>query len=303
MVEFKSEMSYREIYDMGSGLVIAEVPINTLREQDVNARIMKPEMMRQLTENIKNRGQLESLPFCILKEKSIDIISGHHRIKAAREAGIEKIIIILDISGLSRSQVAAKQLAHNAISGFDDESTIREIVKMIEDVDDMLESFIGKDIMEEPLSKLEKINSPSIDFDFQNVCFSFLSKQVEDFDILVEEIEKTNPEIVGIADISQANTFIEALSKYQKFTDIKNVGAAIHAMVTATCEKMEIEGFDGQDDEWTYLSKIFGSNAIPRESAEIIKEAVKKAQKEEIVGSKNKWQLIEYLAADYLSGD
>lgn len=44
----------------------------------------------------------------------------------------------------SRSKIAAKQLAHNAISGFDDDSTLREIVKMIDDVDDMIESFVGK---------------------------------------------------------------------------------------------------------------------------------------------------------------
>ena len=34
--------------------------------------------------------------------------------------------------------MAAKQLAHNAISGFDDQSTLKEIAKMIDDVDDML---------------------------------------------------------------------------------------------------------------------------------------------------------------------
>ena len=54
---------------------------------------------------------------------------------------MKEIIAIVDVSGLSRSKIAAKQLAHNAISGFDDDSTLREIVKMIDDVDDMIESF------------------------------------------------------------------------------------------------------------------------------------------------------------------
>lgn len=37
------------IYDMGSGLVIAKVPLDKVKEQDINARIMKNEMQDQLT--------------------------------------------------------------------------------------------------------------------------------------------------------------------------------------------------------------------------------------------------------------
>ena len=39
------------IYDMGSGLVIAKVPLDKVKEQDINARIMKNEMQDQLTAN------------------------------------------------------------------------------------------------------------------------------------------------------------------------------------------------------------------------------------------------------------
>lgn len=148
--------NYEVIYDMGSGLVIAKVNIDFVKEQDINARIMKNEMQDQLTQNIKKRGQLESLPFLVLSNGRLEIVSGHHRIKSARAAGIKELIAIIDVSGLTRSQIAAKQLAHNAIAGFDDESTLREICKMITDVDDMLESYIGKEIMEEPLEQYEK---------------------------------------------------------------------------------------------------------------------------------------------------
>lgn len=144
------------IYDMGSGLVIAKVPLDKVKEQDINARIMKNEMQDQLTANIKKRGQLESLPLFVLVDGKLEIISGHHRVKSARAAEMKEIIAIVDVSGLSRSKIAAKQLAHNAISGFDDDSTLREIVKMIDDVDDMIESFVGKEIMEEPLEQYDK---------------------------------------------------------------------------------------------------------------------------------------------------
>lgn len=59
-------VKYETVADMGSGLVIAKVKLTDFREQDINARIMKTEMQKQLTDNIKKRGQLESLPFCAL---------------------------------------------------------------------------------------------------------------------------------------------------------------------------------------------------------------------------------------------
>lgn len=289
------------IYDMGSGLVIAKVQIDKVKEQDINARIMKNEMQDQLTANIMKRGQLESLPFFVLSNGKLEIISGHHRVKSARAAGLKEIIAIIDVSGLTRSQIAAKQLAHNAISGFDDDSTLREIVKMITDVDDMIESFVGKDIMEEPLEQYEKMLSPAVRFDFKNITFSFLPHQVQDMDALIKNLEITAPEIVGVASYEQCKEFVETLSQYQKFTDIRNIGAAIHSMIQNANERMDEVGFN-EEEEWTYLAKLFGSNAVPGESAKIIQQAIKKAEKEGTITSKNRWQLIKYLCADYLSG-
>lgn len=292
---------YEVIYDMGAGLVIAKVAIDRVKEQDLNARVMKNEMQDQLTENIAKRGQLESLPLLVETERALEIVSGHHRIKSARAAGLKELIAIVDVSGLSRSQIAAKQLAHNAISGFDDDSTLKEIVKMIDDVDDMIESFVGKDIMEEPLSEYDKMLSPAVQFDFKNVTFCFLPHQVKDMDVLVTELEHTAPDIVGVASFEQCKSFVEALSRYQKFTDIRNVGAAIHSMIESVNEKMDDVGFDEEED-WTYLTKLFGSSAIPGEAAQVIQQAIKKAEKEGTVTSKNRWQLIEYLCADYVAG-
>ncbi len=289
------------IYDMGSGLVIAKVQIDKVREQDINARVMKNEMQDQLTANIMKRGQLESLPFLVLNDDKLEIISGHHRIKSARAAGLKEVVALIDVSGLTRSQIAAKQLAHNAISGFDDDSTLREIVKMITDVDDMIESFIGKDIMEEPLEQYDKMLSPAIQFDFKNVTFSFLPHQVKDMDALIKNLEVTAPEIIGVASYEQCKSFVETLSRYQKFTDIRNIGAAVHSMIQEVNKKMDEAGFN-EEEEWTYLAKLFGSSAVPGESAKVIQQAIKKAEKEGAITSKNRWQLIEYLCADYISG-
>nr|UVM81342.1 MAG: ParB-like nuclease domain protein [Bacteriophage sp.] len=288
---------------MGSGLIIAKVPAECIREQDINARIMKNEMQRQLTDNIKKRGQLESLPFCALTEEEtrIEIISGHHRIRSGKDAGIKEFFVILDVSGLNRSKIVAKQIAHNAISGFDDQSTLKELAKMLEDVDDMIESYAGKDILAEPEAELEKYLSPTVEFDWKNLTFTFLPHQIADLQKLIDALESTKPDVLGVADIEQYKPFMETLAKYQQFANVKNTGAAIHAMIKCTEQMFDDIGY-AEDSEWVQLTGIFGSSAVPAESAEIIQEAVKKMVEEGVVGPKNKWQAIEYLAADYLAG-
>lgn len=292
---------YQVIHDMGSGLLIVKIPLDVVVEQDVNARIMKNEMQDQLTANIAKRGQLESLPYLTEDGNKVRIISGHHRIKSARQAGIKEIYAILDVSGLTRSQEAAKQLAHNAISGFDDQSTLKEIVKMISDVDDMLESYVGKDILAEPMAEFDKLIYPAVQFDFRTLVFAFLPHQLQNLELLVKELEKAGPEIVGVAEYEQGKRFVETLSKYQQFQDVRNLGAAISSMIEAANEKMDIAGYDPAG-EWTYLTKVFGSNSIPTEAAQVIQQALKKAEKEGVIGKKNRWQLIEFLCADYLGG-
>ena len=294
---------YEQMLELGHGLIIAKVPLTSLREQDINARIMKNEMQKQLTDNIRKRGQLESLPFCALVDGKIEIISGHHRIRSAKDSGvINEIYVILDVTGLTRSQIAAKQLAHNAISGFDDQSTLKEIVKLIDDVDDMLESYIGKDILGEPLAELEKLLSPTVEYDWKNIVFTFLPHQVKDLDKLVEALRSQQPDFIGACDIEQHKPFIDALAKYQEFANVKNTGAAIHAMIKGTEQLFDDLQFDDKQ-EWVQITSVLGSSAIPKEAAEIITMAIKKMIESGDVNAKSKWKAIELWAADYLGGN
>ncbi len=298
------KVEYESLLDIGSGLVIAKVPLESLREQDINARIMKTEMQQQLTDNIKKRGQLESLPFCALVGDKIEIISGHHRVRSAKDSKVIKdIYVLLDTTGLTKSQIAAKQLAHNAISGFDDQSTLKEIVKLITDVDDMLESYVGQDLIGNSTVELEKLLTPSCDFDWKTVEFTFLPHQIKDLDKLIETIKKVGPDVVGYADKCEYKDFIQALSKYQNVADIKNVGAAIYAMIQSTEKMLDENGYNDADIGWVKLMNIFGGAAIPKESAETIKAAVKKMEDDGAITNKAKWKAIEIWANNYLGGE
>lgn len=300
--EIKNKVQYEVVADMGHGLVVAKIGLCNLREQDINARIMKNETQRQLTDNIRKRGQLESLPFCAIVGERIEIISGHHRIRSAKDSGIlDEIYVILDISGLRRSQIAAKQLAHNAINGFDDQSTLREIAKLIDDVDDMLESYIGNDVLGESTAELEKLLVPKVEFDWRNVVFTFLPHQLEDLERLTTLLQSLSPDTVGVAPIEEHKPFVEAVTKFQTFANVKNTGAAIGAMIRATGQLYDDLDFS-DSQEWTQLTTIFGSPAIPADVAAVISEALKKMISEGDIGQKNKWQALEHWATDYLAG-
>ena len=142
--------------------------------------------------------------------------------------------------------------------------------------------------------------SPSVEFSWKNIVFTFLPHQVEDLQKLIDTLETLKPDFVGIADIEQYKPLLETLAKYQQFSNVKNVGAAVHAMTKYTEELFDGVGFT-EGSEWVQLTGVLGSSAVSAESAEIIRQAIKKAEKEGTVTSKNRWQFLEYLCADYLS--
>ena len=132
----------QRILELGNGLELWKVHPSSLREQDVNARSMPKAMFERLAQTIARDKRLESLPLCAKTERGLEIISGHHRVRAATAAGISEMFVLVDVTGLTRSQIAAKQLAHNAIEGQDNEQLLAEIYRQIEDAESKLEAFI-----------------------------------------------------------------------------------------------------------------------------------------------------------------
>lgn len=297
--ESLTERGVKFVADLGQGIFVAEVPIEMFREQDINARIMEDSKFKQLVNNIKKRGTLESLPLCTHTERGIEIISGHHRIKAARMAGLKEAPTLLDMSELNRSQIAAKQLAHNAICGVDDQNTLREIAKLITDVDDMLESAIDKDIFKEQMQEVEKLATPAVSIDWKNVQFMFLPHQLKDLDKLIEKTE--GADTVGIIGDEQFLKFVEALEKTKKFNDVKAVGTAVYVMIKSALEKLGEQGYgEGDDEDYVTLTNIFGGGAVTRECADTVNKAIAKLRKDGEIGEKKSWEAIEVLAKKYL---
>ena len=158
----EADQTFRErVVDLGGGLAIYRVHVDQLREQDVNARSMSPATFGRLTETVKRDGRLESLPLVALVNEKLEIVSGHHRVRAARSAALPLIYAIVDETGLSGDQIRAKQLAHNSIAGEDEIQLLQQIYQSIMDVDARLEAHIDPKELSIPYP--ERVSLPNLD--------------------------------------------------------------------------------------------------------------------------------------------
>lgn len=55
--------------------------------------------------------------------------------------------------------------------------------------------------------------------------------------------------------------------------------------------------------KWVEVSAVLGVEEIPLSAAFVIKKAIDLAIKNGEITQLNKWQIVEYWAADYLSGE
>jgi ParB-like chromosome segregation protein Spo0J len=115
MEDLKNNLSSLNEQTRALGLPeIAIVKPSDCMEQEKNARYFAPEVFQQLVDNIKSDGRLESIPLCYQTDKDKEagkyhIISGHHRVSAAKQAGLEFIMIFV-FCPKDRYEIIAKQL-------------------------------------------------------------------------------------------------------------------------------------------------------------------------------------------------
>ncbi|HUY98597.1 MAG TPA: ParB N-terminal domain-containing protein [Verrucomicrobiae bacterium] len=219
--------------ELGNQLTVARVAITALREQDVNARTMNAATFERLVANIRRRGELESLPYCARVNGKVEIVSGHHRVRAARAAGLTEITVLIDESGLSRSAVTAKQLAHNALAGEDDQEVLRRLLADITDADDLLETGLPIPTPDDA-SLIPPLLQPHVDLSWRTVTLLFLPDQYEDFTALLKTIDG-RPDLVGAVPGDQFDAFLQAAAAFARHRNVRNLGTTI-ALLTACAQ-------------------------------------------------------------------
>jgi hypothetical protein len=285
--------------ELGNGLELWKVHPSSLREQDVNARSMPKAMFERLAQTIARDKRLESLPLCAKTELGLEIISGHHRVRAATAAGISEFFALVDVTGLTRSQIAAKQIAHNSIQGQDNEQLLAEIYRQIEDAESKLEAFVDSKLdVEVPRVKIEGLD---IDLDFKTVLMIFLPKVKERLDRALEYLRSSGQKLDGvyIAADSDYAPLEKAVRRIHEEYDVRVVADILGKMAHLALETC---GVSVEGPERVHVKDILGTSWVPKEAASVVREAVQKMMKAGDIGQTNRWQALEYWAAEYLSG-
>lgn len=234
-------------FPIGDGLTIKWVRVADLKEQDVNAQVMEPKKFDRLTQNIKHRGQLESLPYCYQKDGkgTIQIISGHHRTRGALAAGIETIPVIVDTQSMTRSTIIAKQIAANELTGSSDDKILAQLIQGMNTIDDMLTS--GLDTKKLPTIDSKPINTDnlSIPTTLNTVELVFTQPQ---YDQLTQYIDShQNTDMIGLIPEELYEQFSTAITEYADRNNVKN----LTTIITLLIQQARIDGENALTDKET----------------------------------------------------
>jgi len=218
------ELIKEKVLDMGNGMSIWKINVDLLREQNKNARVMSPDNFDRLAENIKKDKRLESLPLCVISRneagnEEFHILSGHHRTRAARAAGLREVFVMVIEEELSHDQIRAKQLAHNALSGYDDPLLLQELYSEITDIDAKIASGILNGELDFDMPSLQA-DDITFDFNYEMLQILFLPKQKEKFDEVVGLLERDAE--VYLADKADFSRLRDVMVDISKRENIRN---------------------------------------------------------------------------------
>ena len=226
-------------FKISDSLEVRLVHIDRIRERDVNARVMDSGLFDTLTENIQREGTLESLPLLHEKEfqdADYEIISGHHRLRAARRAGIEVIPALVYTKELSEDEVISKQLSHNALSGYDDPETLKRMYDAIGDFEWKVASGVSEiDLGIE--GDAVSLSDVDITFDFEPVLIMFLRPDVEKFDELLDK-SKSLAEQKYMANISEFRKFSKVVNAVSEYSGIRNIAGIVSIICDLAKERL-----------------------------------------------------------------
>lgn len=285
---------------------IAVVPIDHLHLLEKNARFMPFEMFQKLVNNVKKDGGLTSVPFC-MKRGPDDylVLSGNHRVMAAKEAGLEEVLIMYTEKDLTRQEQIAIQLSHNAIEGKDD---MRVLKSLWDEIDDLsLKYYSGLD--DKTLEELEKNALKTLsaaDLEYKVLSFLFLPEEVEDIEAILRKAKGCKGDDMRLTTLEQFERFLAATSVVKSAYNIKNSAVALELVLRvfeAHLEDLQEGWMDDEDRQaWVPVSTILGGDFIPPDAAQIIKRAIDRMVDAGDVPAKTKWKALELLSADYLAG-
>jgi hypothetical protein len=259
---------------------------------------MRPEMFERLQETIGRDKRIESLPFCAETDKGVEIVSGHHRVRAARAAGLLHVAVVVDTTGLSRSQIRAKQLAHNAISGYDDPDVLARIYAEIDDMEARLETFIDEAELEGALAAFSAPDV-SLKLEYRTALIAFFPHQAEIFARAVDQAVAADAKDFYLADFEQLDDFRDLVARLRQHYEVRALGPVLETMARIVSDHLGVPDEAEPDPEaWLPLVDVGGGKTalVPPEAAAKIEDLVAKIRAE--LGDEDLpfWACIEHIA-------
>jgi ParB-like nuclease domain len=286
------------------------VDIDELREQDVNANAMPADMFNALVSNIKNNEALESVPLCATRAGSEvrEIVSGHHRIRAGRKAGVKRALV-LTYQDLTDSEIKAKQLAHNAISGTSDPQLILDIYNSIGDLSNQIESYI------DPAQLAEAARAPSVPFqpldidpmdEARMATFFFLPTQLQDIKKAMDSLGMA-PDVLYVGSRETYDQFRDAVHRVRLDCEVYSLPTALTTMAHIVLEHLDGKNVEelskhvlDQDQQRKLdakrtmpLASLLGTDRIPMKEARAIQAALDKAAAAKGWAAHERWKVLK----------
>lgn len=273
------------------------IAIGELKEQDVNANVMPPEMFKQLVQNIRNSGVMESVPLCATRAGSEvrEVVSGHHRVRGAAEAG-QTHIVVLVYYNLAAAEIIAKQLAHNSIQGTSDAQLVAALFGQINRIDLQIESFINPNALRVP----DPVSFKPTDIDLlknsKTVTFVFLDTQAQDLSRALELLG-ASPDSVYVAHREAFENFKAAVTRTRRDLDVRAMPSAIAHMSRIVLEKLDALDPEARTRDWVPIADVFRTTFIPPALAEQVRNAIDTMRDRGHLGGEA-WQALETWASE-----
>jgi len=220
---------------------IESIPVDDLRLLRKNARFMKAETLNILKKNIETDGELTSLPFVVKRSDHYEVISGNHRVQAAKSVGISSIsCLVVDEDDVTKDDILRIQLSHNALSGEDDKTLLAEIYASISDIDIRGMTGLDDSMFDMKDFDIAALSPKGLKMGVVNLLF--LEGEAEGFDEDIKYLESIcKNSDTYVAKYSEFDEFLKNMSFLKSKLNIKNHAALILYLVNEKREALHAE--------------------------------------------------------------
>nr|DAV95823.1 MAG TPA: ParB protein [Caudoviricetes sp.] len=275
---------------------------------EVNARFMRAEEFQRLVENVKRDGCLTQLPFCCYNEEGqLEVLSGNHRVQAAIEAGLDEIDVQITEDKLNKNQRIGIQLSHNAISGQDDMSILKELYQAIDDID--YKAYSGLD--DETLKILDKISTDGMSegsLKFQVLNLAFLPSEVKDIKRVIDKVKKEiGKNVTLLMRFEEYDKFLDTLNDVSQGMRIKNTAVAFLGMLDIVENHLsDLKDYwyeEAKDKEQVPISSVLGRSSFRADDMRVLDKAVQRMRDLGMLNKDNEEKAISILAEQFLENN